>query len=141
MFKLHECFPSSRYIITDTSAVPMAPMMSISASAPTQELVAANATDEIWVFANGIPGSGVMGFQPAIFDNQAGSPPWSPLWDNFTVRWTDESNARLQRTSGEIRQLIESGDLELFIGVPDSHPNGFVVNCPVPVIASNTFEA
>jgi hypothetical protein len=26
-FKLHQCFPESRYIVTDTSAVPMAPMM------------------------------------------------------------------------------------------------------------------
>lgn len=140
-FKLHECYPSSRYIVTDTSAAPMAPMMSISASPPTMELVDSNGTDEIWVFGNGIEGSGVMGFQPAIFDNQAGSPTWSPFWNHFTVSWKDESQARVLKRSNEIRDLIESGDLELFNGTPNSHPNGFVVNCPVPVIASNTFDA
>ncbi|MEM7335763.1 MAG: twin-arginine translocation signal domain-containing protein [Chloroflexota bacterium] len=140
-FKLHECFPSSRYIVTDTSAAPMAPMMSISASPPTQALVENEGTDEIWVFANGLEGSGVMGFQPAIFDNQAGSPTWSPFWDHFTVSWTNEEDARVLTRSNEIRDLIESGELTLFNGVPDSHPNGFVVNCPVPVIAANQFSA
>lgn len=139
MFKLHECFPSSRYIVTDTSAAPMAPMMSISAAPPTQQLVDMEGTDEIWVFANGLEGSGVMGFQPAIFDNQAGSPTWSPFWNHFTVRWEDESQARVLRRSSEIKELIESGELALFNGTPDSHPTGFVVNCPVPVIATNTY--
>lgn len=140
-FKLHQCFPGSRYIITDTSAAPMAPMMSIAASPPSQALVDAGGTDEIWVFANGIPGSGVMGFQPAIFDNKAGQPTWSPYWNHFTLSWVDESNARILRSSQEIRELLDAGELEQFNGVPDSHPNGFVVNCPAPILAPNTFEA
>lgn len=139
-FKLHECYPGSRYIITDTSAAPMAPMMAISPSPVTQALVGVGATDEIWVFANGIPGSGVMGFQPAIFDHSAGDPIWSPFWDHFTVSWVDEGNARVLTSSDEIRELIESGELELFNGTPNSHPNGFVVNCPVPIKAANTFQ-
>ena len=140
-FKLHQCFPGSRYILTDTSSVGMAPMMSVPASAPTQALMEAGATDEIWVFANGIAGSGVMGFQPAIFDNEAGQPAWSPFWNHFTLSWTDESIARVLTSSAEIRELLESGELEQFNGVPDTHPNGFVVNCPAPLLAPNTFEA
>ncbi len=138
-FKLHQCFPGSRYIVTDTSIAAMAPMMSIPASPPNAKLMDTGATDEIWVFANGLAGSGVMGFQPAIFDNQAGQPAWSPFWNHFTVKWTDESKAKVLRNSTEIRDLISSGDLGLFNGVPDSHPTGFVVNCPVPVLAPNTF--
>ncbi|MDX1662706.1 MAG: hypothetical protein R3272_02865 [Candidatus Promineifilaceae bacterium] len=140
IFKLHECFPGSRYIITDTSAVPMAPMMSIPASAPSQQLMELGGTDEIWVFANGIPGSGVMGFQPAIFDSTAGAGAWSPFWNHFTWRWTDEGNARLLRSSAEGREAEAAGELELFNGTPNSHPNGFVVNCPVPILAPNTFQ-
>jgi hypothetical protein len=140
-FKLHECFPGSRYIITDTSIVPMAPMMSIPASPPSLELVASRATDKIWVFGNGIPGSGVMGFQPAIFGNKAGEPIWSPFWDHFTVVWNDESQARLLRSAAEVQAAIDAGELELFNGVPDSHPEGFVVNCPVPVLAPNNSGA
>lgn len=137
--KLHQCYPGSRYIVTDSSA--MAPMMNINAASPTQQLKDAGGTDEIWVFANGIPGSGVMGFQPAVFDNKAGEPAWSPFWDHFTVKWVDESQARLLTSSTEIREAIEAGELELFNGVPDSHPNGFVVNCPAPILAPNDFTA
>lgn len=138
--KLHQCFPGSRYILTDTSSDPMAPMMNIPASVPTQQLKEKGGVDEIWVFGNGIPGPGVMGFQPAVFDNKAGQPAWSPFWDHYTVLWKDASKARVLRSSTEIRDLIASGELEQFNGVPDSHPNGFVVNCPAPILAPNTFE-
>ncbi len=139
-FKLHQCYPGSRYIVTDTSAVPMAPMMSISASAPTQNLVNVAATDEIWVFGNGISGSGVMGFQPAIFDHEANTPLWSPFWNHFTAVWADPAAATLITSSAELLALTETGALEIFNGTPDTHPNGFVVNCPVPIRARNTFQ-
>ncbi len=138
-FKLHQCFPGSRYILTDTGAAPMAPMMNILAAPPTQQLKELGGTDEIWVFGNGIPGPGVMGFQPAVFDNKAGQPAWSPFWDHFTLLWKDESKARVLTNSAEIRELVAAGELEQFNGVPDSHPNGFVVNCPAPILAPNTF--
>lgn len=141
-FKLHECFPSSRYIVTDTSAAPMAPMMSIAASAPLQKLLeeeSAPGTDKIWVFANGIEGSGVMGFQPAIFGNRAGDPVWSPLWNHFTLRWNEEISPRVLRSADEVRAALDTGDVAQFNGTPDTHPNGFVVNCPVPVLAPNQF--
>jgi hypothetical protein len=139
-FKLHQCYPGSRYIVTDTSAVPMAPMMSIAASAPTQALLNVGATDEIWVWGNGLPGSGVMGFQPANFDNSAGSPIWSPFWAHYTAVWTDESQARLITTSAEIRELQSAGTIQVFNGVPDMDQSmpPFVVNCPVPIKARNT---
>jgi hypothetical protein len=139
--KLHQCYPGSRYILTDTSSAPMAPMMNVPASVPTQQLKEMGGSDEIWVFGNGIPGPGVMGFQPAIFDNKAGEPAWSPFWDHYTVVWQDENNVRLLQSSAEIRAAIEAGELELFNGVPNSHPNGFVVNCPAPILAPNTFAA
>ncbi|MFK7801693.1 MAG: twin-arginine translocation signal domain-containing protein [Anaerolineae bacterium] len=139
--KLHKCYPGSRYILTDTSMPGMAPMMSINSAPLTQKLKDTGGTDEIWVFANGIAGPGVMGFQPAIFDNKAGEPAWSPFWDHYTVKWVDESKATLLKSSQEIRDLIASGDLEEFAGVPDTHPNGFVVNCPAPILAPNDFVA
>lgn len=140
-FKLHECFPGSRYIVTDTSAVPMAPMMKVSASPATQNLVTPNfsATDKIWVFANGVKGSGVMGFQPAVFAHRAGDALWSPFWDHFTLKWKDGKTVRILKSEDDIKAALSAGDVELFNGTPDSHPTGFVVNCPVPVLAPNTF--
>ncbi len=141
-FKLHECFPGSRYIVTDTSAAPMAPMMKVSASPASQNLVTPNfaATDKIWVFANGIKGSGVMGYQPAVFAHRAGEALWSPFWNHFTLKWKDGKAARILKSEDDIKAALSAGDVEQFNGTPDSHPNGFVVNCPVPVLAPNTFS-
>ncbi len=138
-FKLHQCFPGSRYIVTDTSAVPMAPMMSIAPSPASGLLAEVGAVDEIWVFGNGIEGSGVMGFQPAIFDNRAGEPAWSPFWNHFTITWDDPASARVLRSSADIRAAEDAGEIEIWNGTPDTHPDGFVVNCPVPILARNTF--
>src|SRR5574341_1242405 len=140
-FKLHQCFPGSRYIVTDTSAAPMAPMMAIPASPPNQAMIEGErvVTARIWVFANGLPGSGVMGFQPAVFDSRAGDPTWSPFWNHFTLKWVDESKARVLRSVQDVQAALQAGEVEEFNGTPDSHPNGFVVNCPVPVLAPNTF--
>jgi hypothetical protein len=128
--------------VTDTSAVPMAPMMNIAASAPTQLLGDVGSTDEIWVWGNGIPGSGVMGFQPAVFDHSAGNPIWSPFWQHFTAVWEDESAATVVTSSEEIRALEEAGAITIFKGVPDMDQSmpPFIVNCPVPIKARNTFQ-
>jgi len=139
VFKLHQCFPGSRYIVTDTSAVPMAPMMGVVGSGRTQLLKDARATAPITIFVNGLPGPGVMGFQPAIFNVKAGEPAWSPFWDHFAVSWRDPSHATVVRSQAELDQRVAAGELERFNGVPDTHPNGFVVNCPSPVLAPNTY--
>lgn len=139
-FKLHQCYPGSRYIATDTSAVPMAPMMGLVASAPTQLLREAKATAPIYVFGNGLPGPGVMGFQPAVFNSKAGDVIWSPFWDHFVVMWKDPEQATVLTSEAEIMAAVEAGTVELFTGTPDTHPNGFVVNCPSPVLAPNTYD-
>jgi len=139
-FKLHQCFPESRYIVTDTSAVPMAPMMNIEGSPGTEGLGEAGAASTITVFGNGLPGPGAMGFQPGIFREKAGLPSWSPLWDHFTAVWKDESSAVLLRTQAELDERVAAGEIEIFKGTPDTGGQGFVVNCPVPIVAPNDFE-
>ncbi len=140
-FKLHECFPGSRYIVTDTSAAPMAPMMSIAAAPPTQGLIGEDydATDKIWVFGNGLEGSGVMGFQPAIFGHQAGDPVWSPFWNHFTLTWEEGVQPRVLTSAQEIQAALDAGEVRQWNGTPDTDPTGFIVNCPVPVLAPNSF--
>ncbi len=108
--KLHQCYPGSRYIVTDAGM--MVPMMNIADAAVTNKLKDLGGTDEIWVFGNGIPGPGAMGFQPAIFDNKAGQPAWSPFWDHRTLVWKDESAARLLHDSTEVRAAIEAGEVD-----------------------------
>ena len=139
-FKLHQCYPESRYIITDTSAVPMAPMMSIPGSPATAGLAAAGAASTITVFGNGLTGPGAMGFQPGIFREKAGDPSWSPLWDHFTAVWSDPAAARLLTSQSAMDELVADGTLQLFAGTPDTGGQGFVVNCPSPIVAPNDFE-
>lgn len=140
-FKLHQCYPESYYIITDTSAAPMAPMMKVVPAPLADGLVEAGATEKIYVFGNGIPGFAAMGFQPSVFASKAGEPAWSPMWEHVTCLWGDESPARLLTSREEVAGMEESGDIELFPGTPDTNGQSFVVNCPAPILAPNTFSA
>ncbi|MDP8905112.1 MAG: hypothetical protein M3N29_07335 [Chloroflexota bacterium] len=139
-FKLHQCYPESRYIVTDTSAVPMAPMMNIEGSPGTEGLAEAHATSKITVFGNGIPGPGAMGFQPGIFERKAGDPAWSPIWDHWTALWKDPGQARLLEDQGQLDAAVEAAEIILHRGTPDTGGRGFVVNCPSPIVAPNDFE-
>lgn len=139
-FKLHQCFPESRYIITDTSATPMAPMMNIQGSPGTAGLDEVGAASTITVFGNGIQGPGAMGFQPGIFREKAGNPAWSPLWDHFTAVWRDPAKAVLLTNQAELDARVAAGEIEIFRGTPDTGGQGFIVNCPSPIVAPNDFE-
>lgn len=134
--KLHEAFPGSYYLVTDASLGGAAEMMNVPVSQPLDDLVEAGGTDKVWVFTNGIEGSGVMGFQPAVFGNPAGHAAWSPYWDHFALTWKDAAQARLLTSASDIRAALDAEELISHDGTPDS-PRGFVVNCPVPVTGDN----
>jgi hypothetical protein len=138
-FKLHECFPSVRYIVLDTSIAPMAEGMHIVHSPRLAESPEAGATGRTNVFMNGLKGPGPMGFQPSVFDSQAGNPAWSPYWDHMTYAWVDGEQPRVLRTEREVHGARDAGDLDEFPGTPDTKGQIFTVNCPVPILAPNTF--
>ena len=140
MFKLHECFPGVRYIVVDTSLAPMAEGMHVAHSPRLAGSHEAGATGRTNVFMNGVKGPGPMGFQPSVFDSEAGSPAWSPYWDHMTYGWTDGDSPRVLRTEQEVHSARDAGDLDEFPGTPDTGGAIFTVNCPVPVLAPNTFR-
>lgn len=140
-FKLHECYPSVRYIVTDTDLQPMAEGMAVAHTPQLAGASDAGATGRTNVFMNGIEGPGPMGFQPSVFDTQAGDPEWSPYWDHMTYAWADGVTPRLLTAETDIHAARDAGELEEFPGVPDTNGEIFVVNCPVPVLAENTFQA
>lgn len=108
-FKLHQCYPGTWYIVTDTSAVPMAPMMNIQGSPGTAGLAEAGAASTVTVFGNGLTGPGAMGFQPAILREASGEPSWSPLWDHFTAVWTDPAASTSVTSAGGARRAGRLG--------------------------------
>jgi len=140
MFKLHECFPGSRYIVVDTSLAPMAEGMHIAHSPKLASSHDAAATGRTNVFMNGIEGPGPMGFQPSVFDSQAGEAAWSPYWDHMTYAWRDEAAARVLPDEASVHEARDAGELDEFPGTPDTNGQVFTVNCPVPVVAPNTFS-
>lgn len=138
--KLHQCYPGSRYIITDTSMAPMAPMMGAGEAEASQLLIEAGAVAPITIFLNGLEGTGAMGFQPGVFNTSAGDPAWSPFWEHFAAEWENPEEAVAVTSQRQLDDLVEEGALTLYNGVPDSHPDSFVVNCSVPILASVTWE-
>jgi hypothetical protein len=140
-FKLHECFPGVRYIVADTSLQPMAEGMHIVPSPGLTDSRPAGATGRTNVFMNGLEGPGPMGFQASVFDSKAGDAAWSPYWDHMTYAWTVGVEPRVLTTEEEVHSALDSGDLEEFPGTPDTNGEVFTVNCPVPVLAPNTFPA
>lgn len=140
-FKLHQCFPGEWYIVTDTSAAPMAPMMRIVASPRTHALTQARATAKILVFGNGLKGPGPMGFQPSIVDSLPGNPVWSPFWDHYTFTWTEGRRPRVVRNQSDLQDVEQAGGLKRWPGTPDTGGQLFVVNCPVPISAPMTWRA
>ena len=140
-FKLHECFPGVRYIVADTSLEPMAEGMRIVPSPGLADSPSAGATGRTNVFMNGLEGPGPMGFQPSVFDSKAGDPAWSPFWDHMTYAWADGVEPQVLTSEEEVHAVRDAGELEEFPGTPDTNGEVFTVNCPVPVLAPNTFRA
>ncbi len=138
-FKLHECFPEVRYIVADTSLEPMAQGMNIASSPALTGSSKAGGTGRTNVFMNGLEGPGPMGFQPSVFDSQAGAEEWSPYWDHMTYAWKENKTARVLTTEEEVHKARDGGELDEFPGTPDTNGEIFTVNCPVPVNAPNTF--
>lgn len=139
-FKLHQCYPGERYIATDTSAAPMAPMMGVATSEATQGLIEAGAAAPIYVFMPGLPGPAAMGSQPSIFNRPTGHPEYSPFWDHYTVGWNDGVEPRLLTSEEEVLAAEEAGEVTLYRGVPETDPEGFVVNCPAPILALPSYD-
>lgn len=141
-FKLGQCYPGSRYFVTEHSIAPAAAMTKTIFSPGLQAGPSkAGATGRTNVFMNGLAGPGPMGFQPSVFDFDAGDPQWSPYWDHFTYAWTDEAEARLLTTEAEIHAARDAAELDEFPGTPDTKGMVFTVNCPVPILAPPTFSA
>jgi hypothetical protein len=138
--KLHQCYPGSRYIITDTSALPMAPMMGAGEAGASGMLIDAQAVAPITIFLNGLEGTGAMGFQPGIFNSNAGDLAWSPFWEHFAAEWVNEEDAVPVTSQRQLDDLVEAGDLIRYGGVPDTDPDTFVVNCSVPILAPVSWE-
>jgi hypothetical protein len=81
------------------------------------------ASSDLWVFTNGIKGTGPMGFQASIAGSNVGDVLYSPIWRITAATWQSASDAKFLTTAPEIASSASAGLLKT--EVP-----GFVVNCP-----------
>jgi hypothetical protein len=82
-----------------------------------------SALGQVYVFKNGVPGTGPLKFQADVFPNQPGDEGYSPLRKIVFVSWAAESQAKELKSEQEIKTLVEQGTLML-------EESDIVVNMP-----------
>ena len=90
----------------------------------------ANVPDEslanVYVFTNGIAGSGPFGFQADVFDNPPGTEGYTPLRRLNVITWVDESKARELTNAADVLAAESAGELTI-------EQPGVVINMPFVV--------
>ena len=77
----------------------------------------------VYVFTNGIAGSGPFGFQADVFDNPPGTNGYTPLRRLNVITWTDETKARELKSVSEVLDAETAGELTI-------EQPGVVINMP-----------
>ena len=90
----------------------------------------ANVPDEalanVYVFTNGVEGSGPFGFQADVFDNPPGTDGYTPLRRLNVVTWADGTTARELKSVAEVMEAESNGELTI-------EQPGVVINMPFVV--------
>ena len=111
------------YIATDASVKKVADDLGVIFVNKTNPTLKSGASSNLYVFTNGIKGTGPMGFQASIASTNAGDDAYSPLWRIQTVTWKDPMQAQFLTSLKEITEHGKQGNLKTEIA-------GVVVNCP-----------
>lgn len=80
----------------------------------------------VYVFTNGVAGTGPFGFQPDVFDNPPGTGGYTPLRRLNVAAWVDESKARELKSAAQVMDAVNAGELTL-------EQPGIVINMPFVV--------
>ncbi|MBL8102790.1 MAG: hypothetical protein JNM02_09690 [Anaerolineales bacterium] len=90
------------------------------ASVPDESLA------NVYVFTNGLEGSGPFGFQADVFDNPPGTDGYSPLRRLNVIAWGDGATARELKSVAEVLDAEAAGELTI-------EQPGVVINMPFVV--------
>lgn len=80
----------------------------------------------VYVFTNGIAGSGPFGFQADVFDNPPGTDGYTPLRRLNVIAWADENKARELTNAADVLAAKDAGELTI-------EQPGVVINMPFVV--------
>ncbi|MEX2312897.1 MAG: hypothetical protein WD650_02790 [Nitrosopumilaceae archaeon] len=111
------------YIATDASKQDVADMLGVLFVEKTGATLLSGASSDLYVFTNGIVGTGPMGFQASIGSTNVGDEFYSPLWRIQAATWKDTSYVDFLSTSKEITSAGSKGYITTEVA-------GVIVNCP-----------
>ncbi len=109
------------YIATDASQKDPADMLGVIFANKTQATLATSSSSDLYQFANGIKGSGPLGFQSGVGSTKPGDQYYSPMWRIQVITWKDPSMATVLENTYDITSKSDQTTTTLA---------GFVVNCP-----------
>ncbi len=113
------------YIVTDATPQMPANMMGVP-NVPADERLVGNAAVDLFQFANGINGTGPMGFQSGIGAANPNDPNYSPMWLIQFIEWKDPSQAKVLENVNDIESMKKAGLITVMPAMDGKH----VVNCP-----------
>lgn len=111
------------YIATDASKQDVADMLGVAFAERTGATLLSGASSDLYVFTNGIKGTGPMGFQASIGSTNVGDEFYSPMWRIQAATWADPSSADFLTMTDQITSVGSKGALTTEIA-------GVIVNCP-----------
>ena len=115
------------YIVTDASVKEVADDLGVIFVEKTGKTLVSAAASDLYVFTNGIKGTGPMGFQASIGSTNVGDEFYSPMWRIVTATWKDTSQAQFLTKTAEITAASSQGKLNADVA-------GVIVNCPFIVV-------
>lgn len=78
----------------------------------------------LWIFKNGVKGSGFMGYQASVVDSIPGDPGYTPLWKVSTVEWKKTATPTILGSDDAIAAAASKNQITIT-------PTKAVVNCPI----------
>jgi len=119
------------FIITEVSDKTMRDQIGNFTGSPVNfepNLTKSQDIGQLWIFKNGVKGSGLMGFQTNVLNSIPGDPHYTPLWKVNIVEWkTTGTNATTPTILGSddiIANAVKKGQITVT-------PTNVVINCPV----------
>ena len=98
------------------------PVMLVPSLADVPDEALAN----VYVFTNGVEGSGPFGFQADVFDNPPGTDGYTPLRRLNVITWEEGSTSRELKSVAEVLEAESNGELGI-------EQPGVVINMPFVV--------
>lgn len=119
------------FVHTEASDAGVAEMLTDMMKSPVMLVPSlANVPDEslanVYVFTNGVEGSGPFGFQADVFDNPPGTDGYTPLRRLNVITWADGVTAREITAAADVLAAEAAGELTI-------EQPGVVINMPFVV--------